>query len=500
MTPKTKTRLVIILLLLMVTGPSEGWRRRRRRRAPTPVNCAWGPWGSWGGCSAPCGNSGTRTRARGVARHAQHGGAGCAGPSSQTEPCNRFCHNGGTPFASHCACEGDYWNTCCQSACTPISHCASLSCSHGSNQECQRCDGDYGVRGQAFDNLGTRCRQACSWREDSNSCYPGTCASGVQSCTCAPGFGGPHCRTIQQAPAFHDCTYELTGNNRITTLQGNCSRSSEDGDSAYIHMARVERIRVKWTATFQPISLPDAPVYVKSMALGITEGSIVVSLQNENVTTASETTTCSTAIGTGTADNPVQGMFTCEEDISLDWTASPGQGIQILLKATAGGNLHLYDRDSNSAVKVKYFTGFHGNHTADIIFNFKPPEQSTPSPEGPTSIPWVLYGGLGAGVLIFLIITVAVCCCCCCYCRKGQRDPGQTPAPCPKDSYRNSAYSHDIYENVGGGSIASGDSYYLRPLPPPPTNTSEKDREYVDLKSHEYQGLKPHEYQGLKRH
>ncbi|XP_066279098.1 uncharacterized protein [Branchiostoma lanceolatum] len=503
-----------------MTGPSEGWRRRRRRRAQTPVNCAWGPWSSWGGCSAPCGNSGTRTRTRGVARHAQHGGAGCAGPSSQTEPCNRGCPNGGTPFASHCACQGDYWNTCCQSACSPISHCASLSCSHGSNQQCQRCDGDYGVRGQAFDNLGTRCRQACSWREDSNSCYPGTCASGVQSCTCAPGFGGPHCRTVHQAPAFHDCSYELTGINvnGIATEQGSCSRSSEDGDAAYINMARVERIRVRWTATFQPGSLPDAPVYVKSMALGITEGSIVVSLQNENVETASETTTCSTAIGTGTADNPVQGMFTCEEDISLDWTATPGQGIQILLKATSGGNLHLYDRDSNSTVKVKYFTGFQGNHTADIIFDFKPPGQGTPShgktpsSEGSTGIPWALYGGLGAGVVMFLIISVAICCCCCCYCRTGQSNIRQTPAPHPKNSYQNRAYRNDIYDNTGGASTASGDSYYLGPLPPPPVDVPPKKleedhvyeyvkpSEYQRPKAHDYQGLKPHDYQQPKPH
>ncbi|XP_078591328.1 uncharacterized protein LOC144870694 isoform X2 [Branchiostoma floridae x Branchiostoma japonicum] len=485
MTPKTETRFVIILLLLLLLmGPSEGVRRRRRRRRTPPVNCVWGPWGSWGGCSAPCGNSGTRTRTRWVAQPPLHGGIGCAGPSSQTEPCNRFCFNGGTPFASHCACAGDFWNTCCDSACTPISHCASLSCSHGSNQQCRRCDGDYGVRGQAYDNLGTRCRQACSWREDSNSCYPGTCAAGVQSCTCAPGFGGPHCRTVQQAPAFRDCSYELTGNNGLGTVKGSCSQSIEDGDAGYFNMTQVERIRVKWTATFQPDSLPTLPVYVKSMALGITAASIVVSLQNENFQiSASATTTCSTAIGTATADNPEQDMFTCEEVISLDWPVSHGQGIQILLQATAGGNVHLYDRDSNSAVMVKYFTGFQGNHTADIIYDINAPGQGTPShgktpsqgttpsnrttpsqgkpssPERSTDIPWVLYGGLGAGVVIFLITTVAICCCCC---RKGQSDTRQTASPTSKNCYSNSAYNPDF------------DSRYQSPFasaPPVPVST-----------------------------
>eukprot|EP00058_Branchiostoma_floridae_P004600 XP_002590088.1 hypothetical protein BRAFLDRAFT_83358 [Branchiostoma floridae] len=282
MTPKTKTRFVIILLLLL-TSSSEGWRRRRRRRAPVPVNCVWGLWGSWGGCSAPCGNSGTRTRTRWVAQPPLHGGIGCTGPGSKTEPCNRFCYNGGTPFASHCACAGDYWNTCCDSACTPISHCASLSCSHGSNQQCGRCDGDYGVRGQA---------------------------------------------------------------------------------------------------------------------------------------------------------------------------------IQILLQATAGGNIHLYDRDSNSAVMVKYFTGFQGNHTADIIYDINAPGQGTPSHEHSTDIPWVLYGGLGAGVVIFLITTVAICCCC--YCRKGQSDTRQTASPTSKSCYSNSAYNPDF------------DSRYQSPFasaPPVPVST-----------------------------
>ncbi|XP_078671942.1 uncharacterized protein LOC144911634 isoform X1 [Branchiostoma floridae x Branchiostoma belcheri] len=447
MAPKTGTCSLILLLLLLAEFSEE------RGLTCQLVDCAWGPWSSWSDCTAPCGNSGTWTRNRGVAHHAQCGGVGCAGPSSQTGPCNRFCYNGGTPLASHCACESDHWNTCCQSACTPISHCASLSCTHGSNQQCVRCDGDFGVLGQAYHNLGTSCRKACSWREDSNSCYPGTCASGVQSCTCAPGFGGPHCRTVLQAPTFHDCSYELTGNNGIATSHGSCSRSSEDGDAAHINMAHVERIRVRWTATFQPPNLPAPPVYVKSMALGITGGSIAVSLRDETAKTASATTTCSTAIGRGTADVPEQGVFTCEEDISVEWTASNRQGIQILLMATAGGNVHLYDRDSNSAVKVKYFTALQANHTADIIFNLfrfdlKPPRQgNTSSPEGCTDIPWVLYGGLAAGVVLFLIITVAVCYGWR-YLRKGRRETIQTPAPCSQNIYGNTAYSRDNFDNA----------------------------------------------------
>jgi hypothetical protein len=38
--------------------------------------------------------------------------------------------------------------------------------------------------------------EACSWRQDSRRCYPGTCADEtVGSCKCLDGFGGHHCET-----------------------------------------------------------------------------------------------------------------------------------------------------------------------------------------------------------------------------------------------------------------------------------------------------------------
>ncbi|CAH1259099.1 VWDE [Branchiostoma lanceolatum] len=68
--------------------------------------CTW-HWNGWSACSAPCGNSGTQTRTA----------SGCGAPGSETRPCNRFCHNGGTPLASSCRCSLDFWGTCCE---TPV--------------------------------------------------------------------------------------------------------------------------------------------------------------------------------------------------------------------------------------------------------------------------------------------------------------------------------------------------------------------------------------------
>lgn len=38
--------------------------------------------------------------------------------------------------------------------------------------------------------------EVCSWRSDSNRCYPGRCTNEiVESCDCTSGFGGHHCAT-----------------------------------------------------------------------------------------------------------------------------------------------------------------------------------------------------------------------------------------------------------------------------------------------------------------
>ena len=108
-------RLLFMLTLVfsLLQPVSSVWRRRRRRCGA--VSCAWGGWSQWGGCNHPCGNAGTQSRGRGIARQASCGGGGCSGPSSETRGCNRFCYNGGSPRVAYCQCTEPFWNTCCQS-------------------------------------------------------------------------------------------------------------------------------------------------------------------------------------------------------------------------------------------------------------------------------------------------------------------------------------------------------------------------------------------------
>ncbi|XP_019615747.1 PREDICTED: uncharacterized protein LOC109463383 isoform X2 [Branchiostoma belcheri] len=136
--------VLLVVLVLLLPDESAGWWRRRRRRHCSRVNCAWGNWGSWGACTAQCGATGTRTRTRIVATHAQCGGSGCSGSSSETQPCNRGCPNG-TPSGPRCICTGTgFTGTCCN---TDIDECRDGS--HTCNSEhgvCTNTEGSYTCR------------------------------------------------------------------------------------------------------------------------------------------------------------------------------------------------------------------------------------------------------------------------------------------------------------------------------------------------------------------
>ncbi|XP_078679919.1 uncharacterized protein LOC144915421 isoform X2 [Branchiostoma floridae x Branchiostoma belcheri] len=133
--------VLLVVLALLLPDESAGWWRRRRRRSCSPVNCAWGNWGGWGACTAQCGATGTKTRTRSVATHAQCGGSGCSGRSSETVPCNRGCPNG-TPSGPRCICTGTgFTGTCCN---TDIDECRDGS--HTCNSEhgvCTNTEGSY---------------------------------------------------------------------------------------------------------------------------------------------------------------------------------------------------------------------------------------------------------------------------------------------------------------------------------------------------------------------
>ncbi|CAH1277637.1 Hypp9730 [Branchiostoma lanceolatum] len=91
-----KTLLILGIVLLICKDLIAGWKSRRR--------CNNWNWNAWSACSAPCGNAGTQTRTA----------SGCGAPGPQTQPCNRFCHNGGTLLTASCSCPKGFAGTCCE--------------------------------------------------------------------------------------------------------------------------------------------------------------------------------------------------------------------------------------------------------------------------------------------------------------------------------------------------------------------------------------------------
>ncbi|XP_078684110.1 uncharacterized protein LOC144917697 [Branchiostoma floridae x Branchiostoma belcheri] len=85
------------------------------RRACLPVDCKWGIWSEWSACNTTCGASGVQTRNRTVITAVSCGGLYCEGPTEETQPCNRFCLNGGAVYNGQCSCTAGYTGSCCES-------------------------------------------------------------------------------------------------------------------------------------------------------------------------------------------------------------------------------------------------------------------------------------------------------------------------------------------------------------------------------------------------
>ncbi|KAK2162033.1 hypothetical protein NP493_1547g00000 [Ridgeia piscesae] len=269
-------RLLLGLWLILLVGQARGawWSRSSCSR----VNCVWGGWRGWGACNHPCGNAGTQSRSRGVARSASCGGSGCSGPSSQTRACNRFCNNGGTLQSAYCECPDEYWDTCCDKPCKRIHNCRFRRCTSGTNQHCGRCEHDHGGEKKAY-RLVSRgghsnrvCEKLCSWRKDSIFCYPGNCPDVPTSCQCAPGFGGPNCLTISTKPSIIDCliTAEVDVGSSVEKVEISCA--DESNPVVYSNVVSTT-VKIDFKTAFKGPSASVYPrkYYINDFKVGITE-------------------------------------------------------------------------------------------------------------------------------------------------------------------------------------------------------------------------------------
>ncbi|XP_022103274.1 uncharacterized protein LOC110986009 [Acanthaster planci] len=290
------------------------------------------------------------------------------------------CPNGGTctspNYCSNCN-QGFYSPRC--NRCTAIANCLDVFCSTSSNQKCDRCDGDYGSDlGSAYNRSDDmrRCIEQCSWRSDSNACYPGSCTNA--NCTCSSGFSGTDCRTMgsSQAPTLSE--------HRATLILGTTTLESptDQGNTGtvYTNVHNFTSIKIKWTSSYQPTGLPDPSSgghpYVYSYGIGVI-GAGVEAVVNRGLSAiyavGSRNCTNGSSIN---SDSPTTHLVSCEYTFSLnysEWRPATGDVMRYDVSSTSGGYLKLFDRDHSSSIITRYYSGRITSAHATFTFDFDGP-------------------------------------------------------------------------------------------------------------------------------
>ncbi|XP_038071216.1 uncharacterized protein LOC119740085 [Patiria miniata] len=293
------------------------------------------------------------------------------------------CENGGTCDApDYCLCPRGYYSPRCEE-CRPIDHCLQVFCNSYYDAQCDQCDGDFGsVFGSAYKKTGDqrRCIKQCSWRADSNACFPGSCTDA--QCTCSSGFSGPDCRTMDEAQA------PVLSELRATLLMGTTTLELEgvgnDTATLYTGVRNSTDIRIHWKSSYQPTGLPNPsavdgtgqPVYpyIADVNLGIVSARVTALVHfAQGGTYALGSEDCPAA---GSQDNPATTLVICEYTFNIDyslWTPANGDTLRYEVDTTNGGNMQLYDRDNANTILTRYYLGRTVSASANFTFDLDSP-------------------------------------------------------------------------------------------------------------------------------
>ncbi|XP_078575733.1 uncharacterized protein LOC144861637 [Branchiostoma floridae x Branchiostoma japonicum] len=337
-------------------------------------NCHWTVWDA---CSAPCGNSGTQSR------HTN----GCGWPVRyEYRDCNRFCPNGATSLSSSCACPDEFWGTCCNRPCTPIDNCERLICTTASNHQCNRCNFDRGGQVKAYQLVSSGrypnrvCEQQCSWRPDSEFCYPGRCPGTPSTCTCASGFGGNSCLRISSRPIIMHCLAKLqriVGGAERDQLEADCGAVTAPF-TVYIgrHIA-YNRLEVTWDSSWTGLTAASnwpRPYYIDDFRVGIVTASTTWRLLRRGSALRSGTIRC---YSVHNQDNPDTHVHDCMNYNNLPLpTVQHNDRLEFKARVTNGGYVVINNHDRSDGVVTRsrqYYEGSEVIHTAHFTYDLRDP-------------------------------------------------------------------------------------------------------------------------------
>ncbi|XP_038062737.1 uncharacterized protein LOC119733220 [Patiria miniata] len=293
------------------------------------------------------------------------------------------CPNGGDCTSpDYCSdCNRGFYSPRCN-RCTAIANCLEVFCSTSSNQKCYRCDGDYGsARGSAYkksDDM-RQCRKQCSWRSNSNACFPGSCTNG--QCRCSSGFSGTDCRTLgsSQAPVLSE--------HRATLVKGTTTRESPSvqgsTDTVYTNVRDFTSIRANWISSYKPTGLPaysgGGHPYIQSIRFGVV-GARVTAAVNRGYrmiySVGSQACTTSTTRNSFNQNNPATYLVSCQVTFNLNynsWTPATGDVLRYDVYSTSGGYMKLYDRDHSNSIITRHYNGRTTSGYSTFTFDFVDP-------------------------------------------------------------------------------------------------------------------------------
>ncbi|XP_038050540.1 uncharacterized protein LOC119723761 [Patiria miniata] len=300
-----------------------------------------------------------------------------------TPICSYGCPNGGRctrpDYCSYCN-RGFYSPRC--NRCTAIAHCLEVYCSTYSDQRCDRCDGDYGSSlGSAYKKSYsmTRCIKQCSWRSDSNACYPGSCTNG--QCTCSSGFWGTDCRRMSSSEAPVISEHRATLISGTTTLE---SPSVQDStDTVFTNVANFTNLTITWVSSYQPSGLPSLSSgghpYIQSVRMGVVDAGVTAVVNRvRGVTYQVGTWQCSrsTSGQSFNQNQPATSLVACANTFTIDsnsWTPVTGDVLRADVSSTSGGYMKLYNRDSYSSIITRYYSGSTRYGSPSFTFDFVQP-------------------------------------------------------------------------------------------------------------------------------